>query len=217
MDTLQNQIAEFRRKFKAMVSEEKVKIIENGLASQKLNLGLEGIAKVGDTVSDFNFTSIDGQKISLAGLLKNGSLILNFYRGGWCPYCNLELRSYESILPKLEVLCTNLIALSPEKTEKAQITSQTNKLTFPLGTDEGLRIAKSFGLVFELSEELKELYEKFGHALSEVNSEGLWELPVPATFVIEPNRKISFAYVNLDYRERLEPTEILKFLEQRRP
>lgn len=215
METLKNQIDQFREKFKSMASEDKIKIIENGIATQKLNLGLDGMAKVGDLVSDFNFQDTRGQRVQLSQLLKDGPVILNFYRGGWCPYCNLELRAYEAILPQIKSLHANIIALSPEKYENTQATSLKNQLSFPVGTDEGLRVAKSLGLVFELSAELKELYSKFGHALSDTNSEGHWELPIPATLVIEPNSKISFIYTNLDYRERLEPSEVLRHLSRK--
>jgi peroxiredoxin len=215
METLKSQIDEFRAKFREMASQEKIKIIENGIATQKLNRGLDGLAKVGDVVLDFNFLDNRGELIQLSQLLKSGPLVFSFYRGGWCPYCNLELRAYESILPKIQSLGANVIALSPEKNENMQSTSQKNNLSFSTGTDEGLRIAKSLGLVFELSAELKELYSKFGHALSDTNSEGLWELPIPATFVIEPNYRITFAYTNLDYRERLEPSQVLEHLSRR--
>jgi alkyl hydroperoxide reductase subunit AhpC len=180
-----------------------------------LNHGLDGIAKVGDLVSDFEFQDIRGERVQLSELLKSCPVVLSFYRGGWCPYCNLELRTYEAILPQVKSLHANIIALSPEKYENMQATSLKNKLSFPTGTDEGLRVAKSLGLVFELSAELKELYSKFGHALSDTNSEGLWELPIPAVFVIQPDQRISFVYANLDYRERLEPSEVLKHLTQR--
>ena len=217
METLQNQIAEFRKKFKTMASQDKIEIIEKGIAEQELNRGLSGIAKVGDRADDFKFKKINEEIVSLSSLLEKGPVVLTFYRGGWCPYCNLELRSYQDILPKLEAFGATLIALSPEKFERTQATAEKNQLSFPIGTDEGLKVARSFGLVFKLSSDLKELYIKFGHALSETNSEGLWELLIPATLVIGQDQKVSFIYANFDYRERLEPTAILEHLAQRRP
>lgn len=215
MESLKTQIDQFREKFKSMVTPDKIRKIETGISTQRLNRGFDGIAKVGDVVADFNFINLNGQRIKLSDLLKKGPVVLSFYRGGWCPYCNLELRAYQTLLPKLTELGASLIALSPETFENVQATSAKNELSFPIGTDEGLQIAKSLGLVFQLSEELKELYSQFGHALSDTNSEGLWELPIPATFVIEPNGRISFVYANLDYRERLEPSEVLAHLNKR--
>ena len=216
MESLQSQIAEFRKKFKALVTQDKAEIIEKGIAEQDLDRGLNGIAKVGDKVSDFSFRNVDDKEVLLSDCVKSGPVVLKFYRGGWCPYCNMELRSYQSIFPQLEAIGVKIIALSPEKFERAQSTFEKNQLTFFIGTDEGLRVAKSLGLVFKLSNDLRDLYSKFGHALSDTNSEGLWELPIPATLIIGKDQRISYVYANLDYRERLEPLDVLERLHQER-
>lgn len=215
MLTLTQQINEFRTKFKNLVEKSSADTIENGILNQKLNRGLEGIAKVGEVVKNFSFVDQRGHKVDLASLKKTGDIVLLFYRGGWCPYCNMELQSYQRSLSKFKELGTTLIALSPEKPENAQATADANGLNFSVGTDENLSIARSFGLVFPVEGALKELYEKFKHPLNEANANGVWELPVPGVFVIGVDGKIRFASVNLDYRERLEPSEVIKFLESR--
>ena len=209
METLQQQIAQFRETFRTMVPAENVSIIEKSLQKQKLNRGLEGILKVGDSVSDFSLRDIFGERINLGELLKSGPLVIKFYRGGWCPYCNLELMAYQHSLNDFKNAGANVLALSPEILNQATETADKNRLTFSIATDEELAIARSFGLVFELNEELRYLYRKFNHPLSEKNTNGLWQLPVPATYVIGQDKRVSFASVNLDYRERVEPQIVL--------
>ncbi len=214
METLQEQIASFREKFLTMVSPEKVQKIEAGLREQKLNQGLAGVLKTSDSVKDFTLRDINGDVVSLSELLKAGPLVLKFYRGGWCPYCNLELMSYQGLLGEFQKAGASVLALSPEVVNEATLTADKNRLRFPVATDEDLTVAKSFGLVFELDEDLRSLYKQFNHPLSEKNTNGLWQLPVPATYVIGQDGRVSFASVNFDYRERVEPKLVLEHVKR---
>lgn len=210
METLQEKIADFRKKFSSLVPAENVKTIESSLREQKLNNGLDGVLKQGDLVKEFKLRDIHGAWVSLSELLKAGPVVLKFYRGGWCPYCNLELMSYQGLLGEFSKAGASVLALSPEVLNEATVTADKNRLSFPVATDDELLVAKSFGLVFELDEELRALYKKFNHPLSERNTHGLWELPVPATYVIGQDHRVSFASVNFDYRERVEPQIVLE-------
>lgn len=212
METLQEQIARFREKFLSMVSAEKVKLMEKSLREQKLNRGPAGIVKVGERVSDFSLPDVNGTQVRLSQLLARGPVVLKFYRGGWCPYCNLELMGYQRLLGEFQKAGASIFALSPEVLNEATLTVDKNGLGFPVATDEDLAVAKSFGLVFELDDELQALYKQFEHPLSAKNTNGLWQLPVPATYVIDQDMRVSFASVNLDYRERIEPSVVLEHI-----
>ena len=138
-------------------------------------------------------------------MLYRRPVILSFYGGGWCPYCNLELRAYQRVLGEIEAAGGQLVAVSPEQPDRTAITAAENNLSFPLLTDAGLVVARRFGIVFDLAQPLHALYTRFGHALPDVNGDDSWALPAPATFVIGRDQRIALASVDADYRQRLEP------------
>jgi len=176
----------------------------------------DGIGKsahgVGDTLPDATLTDATGKSVTLSSLLANGPLIINFYRGGWCPYCNLELKAYQDLLPEITAAGATLVAISPEKPDNSLSTAEKNALTFPVLSDTGNAFAKSLGLVFELTGDLKSLYEGFGLDLPNANAESGWTLPIPAVYAISADGKILFADVDLDYRRRAEPSQALAAL-----
>jgi peroxiredoxin len=144
--------------------------------------------------------------MSLAGAIKDGPEVLSFYRGGWCPYCNLELRALQKALPDFIALGASLIAVSPQTPDQSLSTAEKNNLAFAVLSDTSSSIAKAYGIAFNLAEELRPIYKKIGQALPDRN--GSWVLPLPATYVIDRSGIISFAYVDVDFRNRLEPATI---------
>jgi peroxiredoxin len=167
--------------------------------------GLERDAlKPGDQAPDFTLPDATGKPVKLSERLKDGPVVLKFYRGGWCPYCNLELRAYQKALPELEAVGAQLIAVSPESPDNSLSTKDKNALAFSVLSDRGGRIAGEYRLAFQLSPELKSLYQSRGRDLAEWNG-GDWTLPVPGTFVIGKDGRIALAHVDADYRTRLEP------------
>jgi peroxiredoxin len=169
-------------------------------------------AKAGDVVPDFTLPGVRGGAVSLVQSLRKGPIVLSFYRGGWCPYCNIELRALQATLPQFEALGARLIAVSPQTPDQSLSTAEKNALSFTVLSDAGSQVAKSFGIAFDLSEELRPIYSQFGHGLPEMNGDDGWTLPVPATFVIDRSGRIAFAHVDTDYRNRLEPNDILAVL-----
>lgn len=139
-------------------------------------------------------------------------VILTFYRGGWCPYCNLELRAYQALLPEIRAAGAELVAVSPERPDHSLTTADKNELTFTVLSDVGGALAAALGIRFTLSDTVRPFYEKAGHALPERNGDGTWALPMPATFVIAQGGRIAGAFVEPDYRRRLDPTEALRAL-----
>lgn len=152
--------------------------------------------------------------VSLAQLLKKGPAIVVFYRGGWCPYCNLELRAYQRLLPEIKKAGGQLIAISPQAPDTSLNTTEKNALTYPVLSDIHTDAAKGFGILFTLPDYLQKLYSSLGHGLDVVNANGAWTLPVPATFVIGTDGSILARHVDTDYRKRMEPADALAAIQR---
>jgi peroxiredoxin len=177
---------------------------EKGIAELRAT-GIERNAlKAGDLAPDFTLPDASGRPVTLSERLKGGPVVLKFYRGGWCPYCNLELRAYQKALPELAAVGAQLIAVSPESPDNSLSTQEKNALAFSVLSDRGGQTADAYRLAFRLSPALQALYESRGRDLAEWNG-GDWTLPVPGTFVIGKEGRIALAHVDADYRARLEP------------
>ena len=153
-----------------------------------------------------------GQNVDLATLAAESPLILTFYRGGWCPYCNLELRAYQKALPEIDALGARLIAVTPETPDNALSTAEKNELAFTVLSDDKGRLADALGIRFELSDAVKAYFVQAGHNLPARNGDDRWSLPMPATYVVAKGGRITFAFVDPDYRKRLEPAIALDAL-----
>ena len=180
------------------------KLTQSGITNNAL--------KVGDKAPFFSLPKANNESISSAELLQKGPLVINFYRGGWCPYCNLELRAYQQILPEIKELGAQLAAISPNLPDKSLSTVKKNSLDFYVLSDVGNKVAGDFGLVFTLDEELLPIYKQFGIILSEENGDDSFELPIPATYVLNSDGAIVLAFPDADYTKRLEPEEVVNVL-----
>jgi peroxiredoxin len=211
--SLKAELDTFRSGFMASVAPE----IRDAMVRADMELATSGIAqralKAGDRVPDFGVPDTHGGYVRLYRLRATGPVVLSFYRGGWCPYCSLELRALQQALPEITRLGATLVAVSPLTPEESLSTAEKNALAFPVLSDAGSAAAKSFGIAYDLAEELRPIYARFGHALPDKNGDQSWVLPIPATYVISTDGVIALAYVDVDYRNRLEPAEILTALQ----
>jgi peroxiredoxin len=182
-------------------------------ATVRSNPGAQAL-RAGSTAPTFTLPDVHGNQVSLATLLRNGPVVVAFYRGDWCPYCDLQLKAYQEILPRIRAAGASLVALSPQTPKYCNTTAEKRSLDFPLLSDASNKVAHSYGLVFKVSDGMLALLRGFGIELSEYNGEPSAELPVPGAFVVARDGRIDFEYVNPDYRERLEPAAILRRLEQ---
>ncbi len=174
---------------------------------------LEKAAKPGDRFPAApHLLGSHGQAFDLNALMAAKPVVLTFYRGGWCPYCNLELRAYQALLPEIHALGAELVAVSPELPDHSLSTAQKNDLSFTVLSDVNGALASALGIRFELSDAVRPYYEKAGHALPTRNGDGLWALPMPATFVVAKGGQIHSAFIEPDYRKRLDPQEALAAL-----
>ena len=212
--SLTQELQSFRQKFLSSQSSETIEVMNAATVTLEDSGIVNQSIKVGDKAPNFTLPNAVGQDIEFHALLNKGAAVISFYRGGWCPYCNLELRALQESLPKIKALGANLVAISPQTPDNSLSTSEKNELTFAVLSDVGNKVAKEFGLVFTLLEELRPIYQNFGIDLPAHNGDDTFELPIPATYIIAPDRTVIYAFVNPDYTQRLEPTEILNVLER---
>jgi peroxiredoxin len=172
-----------------------------------------GARNVGDRAVDFELPNVKGGSLSLGTALDQGSVILSFYRGSWCPFCNLELNALQARLPEITARGARLIAISPENPDASLSHADKLNLEFDVLSDAGNHTARSYGLIMTVHEKLRPLYLQWGIDLPAANGDDSYELPVPATYVIAPNGEIRAAYVDKDYTKRMEPAAIIAALD----
>jgi len=194
---------------------EQFEIITDDMDRVRSSGELDHALKVNDSVPDFSLPDAFGHQISLKALLKKGPVVISFYRGEWCPFCNIELHALQEALPKINRLGAKLIAISPEKPDSGIVMTEKNKLTFPVLSDFKNTVARQFGIVFRVGDELQDFSRTvFKNDLALRNGEDSYELPVPATFVVDASGIVRFAHVEVDYMTgRAEPAEVVAALE----
>ena len=180
------------------------KLAESGIASHALQLGAKA--------PDFTLPDAHGKPTTLSVLLAKGPAVVTFYRGGWCPFCDLQLRAYQAVLGAIHDLGAELVAISPQSPDYALSDVEKKQLTFPVLTDKGNAVARDFKLVFSLSDALRKLQTHFGSVLPKFNGDDSWELPMPGTFVLDRHGIVKFASVDPNWMVRVEPAVILEAL-----
>ncbi len=190
----------------AAIEAANAKLARTGIAERAL--------KVGNNIPDFELPDATGKLVRSKDLLASGPIVITFYRGSWCPYCSLELKTLQQSLSEFRAKGATLVAISPQTPDHSLTTKEKNELAFPVLSDVGSNVARKFGLVFTLDETLKPIYKAFGVDLAAHNGVDSWELPLPATYVVAKSGKIVSAFVDADYRNRAEPAEILKSLDR---
>jgi peroxiredoxin len=169
--------------------------------------GIEDRAlKTGDTMPDFELPNQHGERQRLSDYLAESPVVLNVYRGGWCPYCNMEMKALHYVLPEIESHGVRLLGMAPETPDRALSTAERHGIGIDILSDAGNRVAEKLGLVFELPQALRPIYEKLGIDLPAYNGDDSFKLPVP---IIGQDGVIVYDFVNADYTRRPEPSEIV--------
>ena len=172
--------------------------------------------KAGDRAPDFTLDDPEGKQVSSRDLLAKGPLVASFYRGVWCPYCNMDLQALEASLPEILSRGASLVAISPQTRANSRRSERENKLSFPILTDAKSAVAAAFGIRFALPDYLIALYKGFKNDLAIINDDPSWVLPMPARYVIGRDGVIAYAEVNPDYTRRPDPSELLPVLDRLR-
>ncbi|MGT2441194.1 peroxiredoxin-like family protein [Bradyrhizobium betae] len=213
--TLSEQLEEFLAGWMQRVPAERRAIMERHIAHlSDVALGKRA-RQVGDHAPPIVLPGLDGRQFDVSTLLAKGPVVVTFYRGGWCPYCNLELKAYQNLLPQIRAAGASLVAISPEKPDDTVTTAEKNALTFPVLSDVGQEVGKAFGLVYAFTDELRSAYDGFGLDIPAKNgAPDDWSLPLSATYVIGMDGVILFADTGVDYRRRAEPLDVLAVLQR---
>jgi len=170
--------------------------------------------KAGERAPAFTLPDVNGKMVSSAELLARGPLVLTFYRGVWCPYCNLDLEAIEATASDIRAKGASLVAISEQTAANSRKAQEKGNLSFPILVDQGGAIADAFGLRFTLSPEIKALYTQFGVDLVAFNGDESWTLPMPARYVIGQDGIVAYAEVNPDYTRRPDPSELMPVLDR---
>ena len=178
---------------------------------------LERALKEGDTAPDFTLKNASGNEVSLAKLLENGPVVLTWYRGSWCPYCNIALQVYQKHLPEIKKAGGTFVALSPELPDKSLPTKEKYDLGYEVLTDLNNQVAEKFKIVFKMTPAVeKAMADAFGLATYNGKDYDTATMPLSATYIITPDRKIAYAFLNAEYRNRATPEMIIAELEKLR-
>lgn len=207
--TLADQLAQMHKQSLEKIPPEAAKIMSDATDKLRTEQAGKKSLKMGQKMPDFTLPDASGKKVNLKDLLKKGPVVVTFFRGSWCPYCNAQLSNYQMHLPEFKSKNATLVAITPETPDLTVLLEEKKKLEFPILTDKDNALAKKFGLVFSLTPELKQLYLKFGVDLEKNQGNADWRLPIPATYVVGKDGKIVYAHVDPDFTKRADPLEVL--------
>lgn len=217
--SLQDKLDAFRADFKAgkppFHAPPEIHPVMERATSELIASGQAGRAiKAGDRAPHFNLKDQNGNDVSSAALLVKGPLVVTFYRGVWCPYCNIELQAINEVLPEIQAYGANVVAISPQTPVNSRKSVRTNELGFPVLSDVNGQTGADFGLRFALPDYLVELYKNLKNDLPAFNNDPSWTLPMPARYVIGQDGIVLYSEVNPDYTRRPDPSDMFPVLEK---
>ena len=204
--TLSEQLAEKAAGFAKQAPADRLATFAKGIADVRES-GIENSAKqVGEDAVDGTLKGWKGDSVTLSKLWSEGPVVLMWYRGGWCPYCNIQLRAMQQSLDKIENAGAKLVVLTPELPEKAKETAEASGISIVALHDKDLALAKQYGTVFELPDAIAPMYKS---RLPQYNGNNAMELPLSAPYVINSSGKITYAFLDAYYKKRAEPGEVI--------
>lgn len=202
-----------RRKLIAKYVPAEIQTIHARAIMEVRESGITGrVLRAGDTSPDFELADQNGTLVRAANLLQEGKLVVCFFRGRWCPFCVGQLEAMNAICAKIQALGALLVGVSPQTVHQSYLMADQHRLRFALLSDAGNKFARRFGLIYRVPEYQQEIYQRAFVNLPFANGDSSWELPIPATYVIDQDSTIQYAAANPDYTERPEPNEIVRIV-----
>lgn len=212
MPHLQDQLDEITSQTRNLVQPERLAVGERAI-EELFRSGIEErMLPVGATAPPFALPDFSGKLVRSTDLLALGPLVINFFRGRWCPYCVTELESWRDLYPALRERGALVVGISPQTQRQSDFMAAQHTIPFPILTDAGCAVAKAFHLVWTLPEYLRRYYRSILLNIPFVNGDETWSLPLPATYVLSPDGKVLYAEAHADFRVRPEPEEVLRSL-----
>jgi len=213
--SLQDKLDALKTEFETKMAPPAVVAVMHRVTDELIASGqAERALKAGDRAPEFTLPDPEGKLVASQELLAKGPLVVTFYRGAWCPYCNLDLQALEEARPEIEARGASLIALSQQTAANSRKSQRSNKLGFPIVGDKGGELAEKFGLRWHLPEDLKAIHKQLGADLVAFNGDNSWTLPMPARYVIGQDGIIAYAEINPDYTRRPEPSDVFSILDR---
>lgn len=210
--TLKEQTQQLRDSVLTRMPQAIVQTFKNDIQQLKTDQLKQKALQVGDLLPNSTLLDYQGNPYQIKELITSEYLIFNFYRGGWCPYCNMELRAYQDLADTFKNIHASIVAISAESPDIASVTAHKNNITFPVLTDRDSQFMKAIGIVFTLSDAAKKDYANFGIDLQKLHGNTSFELPVPAVYVVNKELEIVFVHFEEDYMTRLEPKKLVNIL-----
>ncbi|HBA36177.1 MAG TPA: hypothetical protein DCZ12_18805 [Gammaproteobacteria bacterium] len=208
---LADQIAQLNRANCDSLDTQTIAILQRATIELRQSGILEDCLQNKETPPDFAFITADQEHATLYTLLETGPVLINFFRGFWCDFCSAELAAYRNVQSAIHRLGVHCLHVSPQAINNPALEEAlTQHGQFIHDTDN--RIARQFGLVYELNEALKTIFKDWGLQLQDIHNSEKWELPIPATYLIKQDRKIFFNYVEADFKKRIDPEELLEII-----
>lgn len=212
--SLQEKLDAFKADFEGKAPKQAVEIMHRATAELIASRQADQALKAGAVAPVFTLSEADGGSVASGDLLARGPLVLSFYRGVWCPYCNIELGGLQEAWPAIQATGAQLVSISPQSLANGRKAKRDKQIDFPMLSDPGGKVADEFGLRFRLPDDLVALYRSFGVDLPLINEDPTWTLPMPARFVVGQDGVIAYAEVSPDYTRRPDPADILPILKQ---
>lgn len=212
--SLQQELAATAQHLRAALPPAASQTITAGIAAVQATGRARQSLRVGQLAPGFTLPDATGQPVTLAKLLSAGPVVLVFYRGNWCPYCNVQLRAYEQTLTQFQAYGATLVALSPQTPELTQLTANEKNLHFPVLSDVGNTVARQYGLAYQVGGAVYDTLHSVGIDLAAHNGDASGELPLTGTFVIAPNGRVAWATVEADFTQRPDPALLVEALAQ---
>jgi peroxiredoxin len=212
---LEQTLSELREKFAKIIPEGASAIMEGHIESLRRNGVADQILKPGAKAPPFTLKNQHGEDVSSVDLIKHGPLVVSFTRGSWCPFCSAEVRALNEVYDQFQQAGIELVVLSPQSLDRARKQATAGKLKFNLLVDRDNEIGKAFGVVYTFPEDLKNVYlNTFKMDIQAVNEASVWQLPIPARFIIDSSGIVRDAKTDPDYRYRPEPSEVFDIVKK---
>jgi peroxiredoxin len=211
---LQQQIDEFIAEGASWLPPDLLRDLLRPIGQLVTSGAAENTLKEGAQAPDFTLPDTRGNMVRLSHLLRQGPVVISFYRGQWCPYCHLALRAYQQAVPQLQELGTSLVAISPQMPDHSQALAEKLALTFALLSDVGNQVARAYGLVFTIDKAVRGAHLLIGANLPAFNGTDAWELPMAGTFLVDRSGTVRLAFVDPDFTRRLDPSVIVARLKE---
>jgi len=212
MAHLQDQLDQITEQTRSLVQPERLAIGERSIEELFAGGVEQRILPVGAKAPEFALPDFSGRTVRSSDLLALGPLVINFFRGRWCPYCITELEAWRDLYPALRERGALVVGISPQTQRQSDFTAGQHSIPFPLLTDAACRVSEKFGLVWTLPEYLRRYYLGILVNIPFINGDDGWKLPLPATYVLGPDGTVLYAEAHADFRVRPEPEDVLRVL-----